>query len=62
MLLLYTLQDTIAQLSSKVENLKVEVAKLRRSHGSNKEGIIMFTRLDSERNTKALETALEKER
>ena len=62
---LFSVQETIAQLSSKMETLKIEVSKLRRvlpSDTTNREGMIMFTRLDSERNTKALETAMERER
>lgn len=64
-LIVLFLQDTIAQLSSKVDNLKIEVAQLRKALPSqldNREGMIMFTRLDSERNTKALEVALETKR
>ena len=65
-------QETIANLSSKVENLKIEMAKLRQTlpphMGGGGQGVeleggasIMFTRLDVERNTKTLQGALEKE-
>lgn len=65
-------KETIANLSSKVENLKMEMVKLRQSlprHlGRGGEGVgieggasIMFTRLDAERNRKTLQGALEKE-
>ena len=64
-------KETIANLSSKVETLKVEMAKLRHSlpqHIGVAPGVelegganIMFTRLDAERNTKTLRGALEKE-
>ena len=64
-------KETIANLSSKVENLKIEVANLRRTlpHTlGGSEGVelgdganIMFTRLDVERNTRTLQGALEKE-
>ena len=56
------LQDTIAQLSNKLENLQIQVAQLRRAAPSGGEGMIMFTRLDSQRNSKALQDALEKNR
>ena len=66
----------IANLSSKVENLKMEMATLRQSlphhirggevGGQGAELVgganIMFTRLDVERNTRTLQGALEKER
>ena len=60
-------QETIANLSSKVETLKSELAALRRSLALTEtdgagESVIMFTRLDSERNTRTLKAALEKER
>lgn len=58
------LQETIAHLSSQVESLKIEVARLRNavsSHMGKTDDAILFTRLDSERNTKALQTALEKD-
>ena len=65
-------KEKIANLSSKVENLKIEMAKLRHSlphrlggaKGVELEGgaNIMFTRLDVERNTKTLQGALERER
>lgn len=64
-------KETIADLSNKVESLKLEMAKLRQSlpqdirdgPGVELEGRanIMFTRLDAERNTKTLQGALEKE-
>lgn len=54
-------QDTIANLSSKIDSLKAEIFTLRRymseeSKGENS-GVVFFTRLDSERNEKALEEA-----
>ena len=65
-------KETIANLSTKVENLKLEMATLRQSlphHIGGEQGVemvgganIMFTRLDMERNTRALQGALEKER
>lgn len=55
-------QETIAQLSSKVESLKIKLQRALPTDTANREGMIMFTRLDSERNAKALETALERER
>ena len=68
-------KETIADLSSKVENLKLEMATLRQSlphhvgGGGGGQGAemvgganIMFTRLDMERNTRTLQGALEKER
>ena len=65
-------KETLANLSNKVENLKIEMARLRQSLPQNigdSPGVelegranIMFTRLDAERNTKALQEALEKER
>ncbi len=46
--------------------MKIEVAGLRRSLpegiGDGSDATIMFTRLDSERNTRTLKTALENER
>ena len=64
-------KETIANLSNKVESLKIEMAKLTQSLPQNigdSPGVefegranIMFTRLDAERNTKALQGALEKE-
>ena len=62
---MFCMQDTIAHLSNQLTSLKVELARLRdtvSSRAENKEDVIMFTRLDSERNTKALQTALAKER
>ena len=60
------LQERIAQLSSQVESLRIEVARLRNAVSSRVErtddASIMFTRLDSERNVKALQTALEKDK
>ena len=61
----HTHQETIANLSSKVENLKMQMATLRRSlsqHNDDDDGekrSIMFTRLDSERNKRTLKAALE---
>lgn len=64
-------KETIAKLSSKVESLKIEMAKLRQSLPQNigdSPGVelegrasIMFTRLDAERNTRTLQGALEKQ-
>ena len=65
-------RETIANLSSKVENLKIEMAKLRQTlpphMGGGVQGVeleggasIMFTRLDAERNARTLQGALEKE-
>ena len=69
-------KETIADLSSKMETLKMEVATLRQNlpqhimgGGGGAQGAelvgganIMFTRLDAERNTRTLQGALEKER
>lgn len=63
----------IADLSSKMETLKMEMATLRQTlpqhitgGGQGAELVgganIMFTRLDAERNTRTLQGALEKER
>ena len=64
-------KETIANLSNKVESLKIEMAKLRQSLPQNigdSPGVelegranIMFTRLDAERNTKTLQGVLEKD-
>ena len=66
-------KERIANLSSKVENLKLEMATLRQSLPQHIEGggqgvelvggaNIMFTRLDVERNMRTLQGVLEKER
>ena len=60
-------QETIANLSNKVETLKSELSALKRSLALTEtdgagESVVMFTRLDSERNTRTLKAALEKER
>ena len=57
-------QETIANLSSKVENLKMQMATLRHSlsqqnDDDDEKRSIMFTRLDSERNKRTLKVALE---
>ena len=65
----------IADLSSKMETLKMEMATLRQNlpqhitGGGGGQGAelvgganIMFTRLDAERNTRTLQGVLEKER
>ena len=58
------MQETIAHLLSQVESLRIQLGKLQNAVSSREEkaeGTIMFTRLDSERNTKALQSALEKD-
>ena len=54
-------QDTIANLSAKVDSLKAEIIHLRhfvdRSHEEDN-GVIFFTRLDADRNEKALQEAV----
>ena len=54
-------QDTIANLSAKVDSLKAEIIHLRHfvdhRHEESK-GVIFFTRLDADRNEKALQDAV----
>ena len=54
-------QEAITQLESTVMSLQKEIASMRRKAkelGTNQEEIVMFTRLDSERNEKNLNEAL----
>lgn len=73
-MLLQESEEMIADLSCKVENLKLEMANLKQSlsqpgRGGEGKGVglmdgacIMFTRLDAERNTRTLQEVLHKER
>ena len=64
----HLLQETIANLSNKVETLRMEVASLRHNMVANERGIptngplSMFTNLDFDHNTQELKSAVESER
>ena len=58
-------QETIANLSVKIESLKMEISTLRRclseAGESEGKGVVFFTRLDVERNEKVLQEAVLKQ-
>ena len=60
----HCMQDTVAQLSNKLESMKMHMAQLRKAipSRSDRDNMIMFTRLDSQRNANTLKKALEKNR
>lgn len=62
----FLVQETIANLSNKVETLRMEIASLRHSMATpttNEPGstLAMFTRLDSDHNTRQLQRAVNSE-